>query len=499
MTFNKRIVLAVLSIASVKAANDWSVPCVSGTCSYDTGDGVDTAYASLILNGPSTSLSDITPAAGWQISGCSPTWASGTQKVHVTCSGTDEETKHCEHVLQGGAVDKIVRLPQDCGAGPFARVVNWKTNSKRSRASKTHAVTLDFSFKNINPNGKGRVSFSATATNVRNNSTLSATNLRTRGRKRLLMSRFSDSDSIDAPPINLSKDFTLFDQSFNCPSNGGVGVDASLKVDMSVALDAQLTFGYTVAGTIIPPALTQLALTSTLNGDASAEFDVAASVKGNFDTGSVKIFQQGLPGLNFPGVLNLGPQFIVNGQVTADLGVQANVKAGAKWTFPTVSLIFPPDQGRSLAKAVPAQTPLDLSINPTASVAGALTGRIIPKVELGIDVLDGLAEATVFLDVEVSSTLGLQVTAEASASNIAAAKASANGCVTLDGQVDINAGATGAIKPIFDKNVSFNLLSKKAQLFQKCFNTGGDASTTGKSRYVLDRLLAEVSMCKPKQ
>lgn len=98
---------------------------------------------------------------------------------------------------------------------------------------------------------------------MRNNSTLSAANLRTRGRRRLLESRFNETDSINAPPLKLSKNFNLVDQSFNCAANGGVGVDASLKVDVDVGVDAQLAFGYIVAGTIIPPALTQLALTAS--------------------------------------------------------------------------------------------------------------------------------------------------------------------------------------------------------------------------------------------
>lgn len=42
-----------------------------------------------------------------------------------------------------------------------------------------------------------------------------------------------------------------------------------------------------------------------MTGDASAEFNVAANVKGSFDTGSVQLFKQGLPGLNFPGSVHL--------------------------------------------------------------------------------------------------------------------------------------------------------------------------------------------------
>lgn len=44
----KLLLFSVLPLV-VQAANDWSKPCVAGTCSYDAGDGISTAYSSLIL------------------------------------------------------------------------------------------------------------------------------------------------------------------------------------------------------------------------------------------------------------------------------------------------------------------------------------------------------------------------------------------------------------------------------------------------------------------
>jgi len=43
------IIFALLASGYVQAANDWSVPCTDGTCSWDTGDGVTTAFSSMAI------------------------------------------------------------------------------------------------------------------------------------------------------------------------------------------------------------------------------------------------------------------------------------------------------------------------------------------------------------------------------------------------------------------------------------------------------------------
>ncbi|EJD42530.1 hypothetical protein AURDEDRAFT_145708 [Auricularia subglabra TFB-10046 SS5] len=458
------LLVALLPVLA-RGANDWSKPCVTGRCEYDSGDGVNTAYSSLTLNGPVTTLSDITSAAGWQISGCSSTWTSGTHSVALTCS-TGADGKHCDHVLQGGAVGKIVRLPEDCGAGPFARVVSWNRPVRRKRGPgslQAHVVILDYDFASASP-AKREVSFSLTASNVRGNSTLS--NVQTHGRRQITP-RFSKNGTIDAPPINLSKNVNLLDQTISCPVEG-VDVDAHLKVDVDVGVNAQVAFGYEVSGNFFPPKLTKFALTSTLSGDASAEFNVDAGIHGSFDTGSIELLTLSLPGTSINGLIEVGPQFVVNGQINGDLGAEALLKAGAKWTFPSVSLVFPPSQGQSFAQADAAQTPLDVSINPRVEINGHLMGRIIPKVQFGIEVAK-LAKAEVFVDMDASTTLGVEVHAGASVSSSGQTSASAGGCVTLDGAIHIAAGASGALKPIFDKTISFDIFKKELNLFRKCF------------------------------
>ncbi|KZW02320.1 hypothetical protein EXIGLDRAFT_829503 [Exidia glandulosa HHB12029] len=487
--FNKRLILSSVLFATALALNDWSVPCTSGTCSYDTGDGVTTSWTTITLNGASTVLSDITSAAGWQISGCNAGWDSGVANVVITCAGTPEQMAQCAHLFEGGnAENKVVRLPQDCGVGPFARVVSASQIARRQDGvAETHAVALDYNFDQVADAGQGELSFDATASNVQSSdldpSTLPA--LRSRGslKRRLypVAPRFDKSKTIDLPPLHVQKSIPLFNQTLDCPgADGAAGFSAAIGVDANVTVDVQASFGFAVSGSIFPlPKVKKFQLTGNLAGSAGADFDIDAKIHGSFDSGAIQLFQAGLPGFNFPGLLNVGPQFIVNGQVMADLGLEANIKTGLHWTFPSVQLVFPPDQGTSSAQADPAETPVSLSLASDVSVDGHITGHLIPRLEVGITVLQ-FAEANIFLDLDTSATLGLQASTAASVATDADSSTSVGGCATLDAGIDVRAGATGAIKPIFDKEIDFDIFKKDVNIFQKCFGSQAKRSTLAK-------------------
>ena len=59
-------------------------------------------------SGSPTAISDLTPAAGWQILDCDAN--STAQDIRVVCADPDA---YCEHLFQGGAVGTIVRLPEN--------------------------------------------------------------------------------------------------------------------------------------------------------------------------------------------------------------------------------------------------------------------------------------------------------------------------------------------------------------------------------------------------
>jgi hypothetical protein len=67
--------------------------------------------------GSQSAISDLTEAGGWTIMGCNATASS--QAVRVVCNSADEEAAGCTHVLQNGAKDTVVRLPEAVRNGSF--------------------------------------------------------------------------------------------------------------------------------------------------------------------------------------------------------------------------------------------------------------------------------------------------------------------------------------------------------------------------------------------
>ncbi|KZW02304.1 hypothetical protein EXIGLDRAFT_760137 [Exidia glandulosa HHB12029] len=474
--------LAGIASASASASlNDWKKPCTGGACTYHAGNGHSTAYGILTLKGHSSALSDITPAAGWQISGCSPDWSEGAATVTITCTGSDEEMARCAAIFEGEtAEDTIVRLPEDCGTGPFARIVSTVETTAFDGGAEEHSVVLDYNFDQIT-HDRGEVVFSVTSAEV--DGLVSGPNgpLQTyRRRSNSVVKRISKTGKIDLPPIDLHKSFNIFNASIDCPvpAEGGAGFSAGLDVDVDVGVDAQISFGFTISGKIFPPKITKFNVFGNLNGSAAAEFDITAHATGKLDTGSIPLYTAGLPGLNFPGILNVGPQFTVTGQLSADLAVEANVKTGVNWVWPNVQMVFPPDQGASSAQTSNVQTPFVLSVDPSVTATGLITAHVIPRVEVGVKVLSGLAQASVYIDLDASATLDLSIEASATANTRRDGEASgqANGCAKLDGGIDINAGAKGAIKPIFDKDITFDIFQTNLNIFNTCF--GNPASKT---------------------
>ncbi|KAJ6548420.1 hypothetical protein B0H19DRAFT_1161003 [Mycena capillaripes] len=179
---HKFLVLLPFAAAFVRAANDWSVKC-QGECSYDTNGTKDRAFASVSLSASTPQiLADITPAASWELLDCPPTWSSGSTDVRLVCTA-DDPAQDCADVTAGGAVDTIVRLPEDCGTGPFARIATWgvsdtqtipagstadaklKLRKRGAPPAQVMAATLDWKLSEV-PASRGTVQLQLKASNT---------------------------------------------------------------------------------------------------------------------------------------------------------------------------------------------------------------------------------------------------------------------------------------------------------------------------------------------
>ncbi|PVF93429.1 hypothetical protein CPB86DRAFT_109040 [Serendipita vermifera] len=629
---HSRVLFLSLVSSMLCVVADSSSPCTSGTCTYQSGDGSNTAYSVLAINTEKpSSLSDITAAAGWDIIECDP-YSIGPQDIRLVCT---DRPKGCDQLFEDGEENTIVRLPDNCAGGPFARVVkSWIPEDqslparllKRQLDSPVRALTLDFDFARI-PESNGKVYITASATNSqvqRNALTRSAAKRSLQplrhasraGQANAIVRTFVDAskrassksrrrgffdfidsavgtvsdaakdtvntvgdvvnqvgntvgdvanqvgdkveavanqvgdkvgdvanqvgdtlgnvgnaivdgaqdtanavqdgivkvgdsigeiiddatgavaafvDSADGSTnfnetisknlrvLDINESFPVFSASLSCPAQGEVpAFDTSISVTAAVKAQLDAEVGFIVVGSIVPPKVDDLAFTAVLNGTVGAEFDVKAGAKGTLDTGLIPLFQIGLPGLSFPGILTVGPSISLNAQAKASLGVTADINVKSAFELPQVNLVFPPSQGESSATVTPSCSPLKVNVGASAELQARAEAHIIPQLDIGVDLLNGLAGATVFLNVDGSAGVDLTLKAAAEATPVSGTidqpivsiddiETKFGGSVAGDVGVSINAGATAALPPFFDETVSVELFSKTFPIFKKEF------------------------------
>ncbi|KAF8502608.1 hypothetical protein F5888DRAFT_1607712 [Russula emetica] len=446
------------------AVNDWSVPCTQGKCSWDLPVESNSS-GSVNIWGPVSAISDITPAAGWQImTKCNPT--SSKQDIQLMCKDNNPD---CNHLFQdNGAVNTIVRLPESCGPMPFARVAQYQvlqsnlaTRGNGSEAP-VHQLTLDTDFAAASPSQGGEVHFSVQGQNVRDNS--GAVNRRSQRRSRSLarsqnhvyrqVLQGSDSDlsiptfnrtlSGNPDPIGFSGQRNLFSD-----GSGSININTNLQASVGISTVAM--------GKIVPPTVTQFGITFVLDGNADAKLSVSGDLSGKVSSGNIPLFQAGFPGFSIPNILDIGPQFTLVGLIDANFGL-ANVNAavevnydlgGASFTFPA--------QGGSNTNGITSsskQVTFNASFNSGATLNAS--AHLIPQVSLGINALSGAASANISLDFDAS--LGLQGTVSPAANS--------QPCLSGNAQINVRLGALGSFFGLFSASTGGSPFNNNFPLFQ---------------------------------
>jgi len=92
------------------------------------------------------------------------------------------------------------------------------------------------------------------------------------------------------------------------------------------------------------------------------------------------------------------------------------MKVNLAYKITNGQLIFPPNaQFPGGGGFTPADAPLKISVSPNVQAEAKLEAHVIPTVDVGIDALGGLAQATIFLNLDASATLDLTVNASGNA------------------------------------------------------------------------------------
>lgn len=160
---------------------------------------------------------------------------------------------------------------------------------------------------------------------------------------------------------------------------------------------------------------------------------------------------------------------------------------GTSFDLPKIELRLPPKNGPSESEAVPVKAPLKLEVSPQATLGGSFEGHLIPRLALGVNLLNGLSRANVFVDLDMSGTVKMGVKAATTVTAGTAVKPTAvqpttvkppavkptavkpialTGCVEAISEIAVSAGVDGAIPGLFDKTVAIPILKKPFELFK---------------------------------
>ena len=101
---------------------------------------------------------------------------------------------------------------------------------------------------------------------------------------------------------------------------------------------------------------------------------------------------------------------------------------------------------------------MTFNANPDVGATLGATAHLIPQVSLGVKALDGIASASVFLNLDAS--LGLQ-------GSISSA-ANPQPCLSGNAEINVAVGAEGSFFGLFDANTGKSLFDKNFPLFQVC-------------------------------
>lgn len=442
MILNSISTLTFFLFVAVVAKNDWSQPCFDGVCEYSLPANA-TASGSLKIWGSANILSDITPAAGWEIIDCAP--GALAQEIRLVCLNNDTSSTGCDHLYQNdGAAGKIVRLPESCGQSAFARVARAWDPEDQSLPSNlvarvlrrddttppVKALALDTNFSAVDSSKTGTISFILQGANVPGaDSDLSSISFGSRRRSRLSPRDLSSfvGDAIDVlgsvldndvhvdqtfdVPVNVDQTFNLLNESVSCQP-----IDAKLSINVAAKAYALATLGVSASGTLVPPNINDFAIRANLDATLDGTIDLLADVTGTLDSGKIPLFQVGIPGLDFPGILSIGPTFEIDAQAVAKLDVALDLNVGVVYNISKAQFVFPPNKTDSVGSGSfdIGDTPLKLSVSPAANATGTIEAHLIPRLNLGVSALGDTLTANVFLELDANAALVLELDAKTS-------------------------------------------------------------------------------------
>ncbi|KAF7295672.1 hypothetical protein MIND_01107500 [Mycena indigotica] len=465
-----------------------------------------TAAGTLRIWGSKDAITDITKAAGWEILGCDP--AALSQDIRLVCTTEDDPNSECGHLYQNiGAVNKLVRLPEACGGSAFARIARaWEpadqsipsqlqsrlvrrdgtvpvvkalrldTNFDLVDYSQTGVVNIEISSlagaeeleaRQLKPISGGGVAAPVVSTGGSAAGEIAQPGGSAAGSLEVVAGQAPKDGNVDVikkafklTPLAFNKKVSLVSQTAKCgPATAKLAVDlaANAKADASITVSAK--------GTVVPPNLSDFALVAGVSANIGGTVTMVAGLSGRMDSGKINLLNQAVTGLNFPGVLTVGPVFRIDAQMVGDVQVPMNMNVGINFAIKNAQLAFPPSAGGKPATSAfsvgdmrpctlfvlcdETLTPVfpALTINAEAGVkaTGTVTAHMIPSLQVAVNALGGQATSQIFIDFDTSASLTMGLDANASAKKTVDVKSAAKSALATKSTA--SAAKTAATPP----------------------------------------------------
>ncbi|KAF7296695.1 Chitin-binding type-1 domain-containing protein [Mycena chlorophos] len=462
----------------------------------DDGGENDSPFSSVFISSPNAaSVSSLDLESDWVLSNCDAS-SDAPQTVLAQCScPVDDDDCGCGHVFIGQANDTIVKMPDSCGLGPYARVVSLAVHPDQRLVQRdisdqpVYSLSFDYEFTAISEDN-GPIYMRADMTDmpgywdsiIDSPPDSGTTSVRKRdfhqprgmperrwfGSFTSWLSKINTLTKSDSISRNYhwSDTYTIFHQEESCPN-----FQSSLDISVTGFASVNTQFGYYLEATIVPPAVQQAYVYFQAGAGAEAAFIITGIASTQWDSGRYELVNFGFPGLYYPGLLTLGPSLHLYGELSGGLSISGTYKTYASYSFPPLDLSFgKQDSGSGQSNFGNPVQPLgnsggfDYGIGWNVELSGTADAHLIPSLQLGISVLGGsLIDAQVFVEADIFA--GVAITG--SVSNTVAP----NFCITPQIGVNMNAGLTGSVLYWESSLLSANFYSKTSNFPSGCFSS----------------------------
>ncbi|KZV98092.1 hypothetical protein EXIGLDRAFT_746750 [Exidia glandulosa HHB12029] len=206
---------------------------------------------------------------------------------------------------------------------------------------------------------------------------------------------------LNTGPRNMS----IFTTSVGC-TFGRTSFDAQIGVNAE--FDATLNAGYALKMSgKFPWDIAEFAFAGVLSGSLKAAFDIDMFLNGDMSLDPVQVANLGIiPGLSYPPFFTAGPLIALEFHTEVAIDTQLNARIPFTWEFERLDFVFPPKLAQpqnGAASASHSTASFELSMAPGATSA-SIGLHMLPKLEFGLDILNGHFGADVYVGVDVDAT-----------------------------------------------------------------------------------------------